>query len=367
MNIIIEDLKKLEITGWDKKVQNWFKDFLIYLTELPLDFHKFEIIFNHNKQNNKETIHFGGVPVPNQFKEKEEFRWIRRKFVSMRDTGANMCLRFEPKEDGRPYFTFPFLFWLIDSFKTTTVYKNCLSFAENFLKIILEDNNSDFFTEVKSVDEIYINAKHVNRFLPNVEIVEKIIYIGFLYYNDCLLEAHNFMNSWNLDECFRKWSNGEDIHVGRVSADVFKMIVRYKSDYFLSSGSKWWELIHPKITEVSKFQFDMNQYGVAVRLAFVLIIKEVKSLYKEKTSVELDGFDLMSKAFNPDNPIIFLTELDSKDGKNFQKGYQLIFMGVVLAIRNLLSHDLPKMSNLEAVHKILIASDLMYVLSNRLE
>ena len=92
---------------------------------------------------------------------------------------------------------------------------------------------------------------------------------------------------------------------------------------------------HPKIVEVSRRLFEDGHYRDAILRAFI----EVNNFVKAKTGLELDGKDLMSKAFRAVNPIIALNELKTKSEKDEQEGFMFLFMGAMVGIRNPKAHD----------------------------
>ena len=83
---------------------------------------------------------------------------------------------------------------------------------------------------------------------------------------------------------------------------------------------------------------------------------------KDKTGEELDGANLMNKAFSLEKPMIVLDDLSTETGKNIQKGYIQIFAGAMTGIRNPKAHENIKISKEKAIHFIFLASLLMYKL-----
>jgi len=94
--------------------------------------------------------------------------------------------------------------------------------------------------------------------------------------------------------------------------------------------------IHPRIPKLVKRLFDDGYYAQAVFEAFKFLEKEVQRLSGVKNQ---NGFKLMMRVFSPDTPIIRLTPLETISDKDEQKGFQFIFGGSVLAIRNPRGHE----------------------------
>lgn len=125
-----------------------------------------------------------------------------------------------------------------------------------------------------------------------------------------------------------------------------------------------WELIDPLIQSISKDLFEDGHYAEAIFNAFKEIVEFVKQIVKEKTGEELEGRNLMFRAFLPDNPVIFLADLSQTSELDIQEGYQHIFAGATQAIRNLLAHKNITLDKIQATHLIFLASLLMNKLDN---
>lgn len=94
--------------------------------------------------------------------------------------------------------------------------------------------------------------------------------------------------------------------------------------------------IHPKIPKVVRSLFDNGHYSQATFEAFKFIDKEVQ---RHSGSTEV-GFRLMMQVLPPEgSPAIKLTSLSSTSEKDEQKGFQFLFAGSVLAIRNPRGHE----------------------------
>lgn len=133
-----------------------------------------------------------------------------------------------------------------------------------------------------------------------------------------------------------------------------------------SIGGIDWNVIHPLIVKVSKERFDVAQYADAVEAAFKTINNEVKKIIYEKTGEEIDGNTLMQKAFNKNNPLIRFVETDYRTDQDIQQGYQFMFSGAILGIRNPKAHDVEEISKPDAIRKLHFASMLMFKLDTRI-
>lgn len=93
--------------------------------------------------------------------------------------------------------------------------------------------------------------------------------------------------------------------------------------------------IHPRLPVVVRDLFDDGHYAQATFEAYKFVDKEVQRL----SSLSESGFRLMMQAFSADSPLVKLNALSSPTDKDEQKGFQFIFSGSVLAIRNPRGHE----------------------------
>lgn len=128
----------------------------------------------------------------------------------------------------------------------------------------------------------------------------------------------------------------------------------------------FWNLVHDKIKAVAKPRFDSRQYADAVEASFKELNDIIKSEYKSKTGVELDGRSLMQKAFSGTLPAFELVDLSSQSGQNIQEGYRFILAGSMSGIRNPKAHQNLIIDQKDAIEKIILASHLLKVFENRL-
>ena len=127
-----------------------------------------------------------------------------------------------------------------------------------------------------------------------------------------------------------------------------------------------WYLIHPSISEVSRKRMKDGYFADAVESACKALNSRVRDIVKDHTGEELDGAKLMQKAFSAQNPIIAIANCDTVSGEDTQKGYMLIFAGVMTGIRNPKAHDNNVITYVDALRKLILLSLLMYKIDNRL-
>jgi len=93
--------------------------------------------------------------------------------------------------------------------------------------------------------------------------------------------------------------------------------------------------IHPKLPKDVKKLFDNGHFAQATFEAFKFIDKEVQ----RHSKLSETGQKLMMQAFSEKTPVIKLTNMSNDSEIDEQKGYQFLFAGSVLAIRNPRGHE----------------------------
>jgi uncharacterized protein (TIGR02391 family) len=94
-------------------------------------------------------------------------------------------------------------------------------------------------------------------------------------------------------------------------------------------------IVHPRIKKVSRKLFMDGHFPEAILNAY----KAVSNMVKEKTGLDIDGKELMARAFNEQRPILKLTSMNRVSEIDEQEGFRFIFMGVMVGIRNPKAHD----------------------------
>jgi len=93
--------------------------------------------------------------------------------------------------------------------------------------------------------------------------------------------------------------------------------------------------IHSSIPPHVKSLFDDGYYAQATFEAFKYLDKEVARI----AGLSQSGYKLMMAAFSDQSPLIQLNSLASDSERDEQKGYQFVFAGSVMAIRNPRGHE----------------------------
>ena len=93
--------------------------------------------------------------------------------------------------------------------------------------------------------------------------------------------------------------------------------------------------IHPSLPKSVRKLFDDGHYAQSTFEAFKFVDREVARLAECSES----GFKLMMKAFAETSPMLKLTLCNTNSEKDEQKGFQFLFAGSILAIRNPRGHE----------------------------
>lgn len=118
----------------------------------------------------------------------------------------------------------------------------------------------------------------------------------------------------------------------------------------------YWKLLHPKVVAFAKSRMESGHYADAVEACFKELNNDVKLRHQNFTGVELDGVDLMRKAFKLDAPSILLDQMLDDTGKNIQRGYLDLFAGSMAGIRNPKAHGNIQITLERAIHFLFLAS-----------
>ena len=119
-----------------------------------------------------------------------------------------------------------------------------------------------------------------------------------------------------------------------------------------------WNLLHPLIREVAESRFRSGHFADSVEAALKAVNERVREIVKQVTGVEMDGSDLMNRAFSVKNPVLKMGD-ESNTGKNMQVGYMQIFAGSMTGTRNPKAHGNIVIDEVRATHFLFLASLLM--------
>ena len=126
-----------------------------------------------------------------------------------------------------------------------------------------------------------------------------------------------------------------------------------------NSSSDFFGDLDTDIQRVSQQLFKDGHYADSVSAAFKELNDQVKQGYLQRRGVELDGADLMRKAFSPNNPVFVLANQSTESGKNIQQGFMELFAGSMIGIRNPHAYENLSLDPDEAKHFLYLASLLM--------
>ncbi|MEM8588601.1 MAG: TIGR02391 family protein [Pseudomonadota bacterium] len=95
-------------------------------------------------------------------------------------------------------------------------------------------------------------------------------------------------------------------------------------------------ITEPEIEEVSRDLFVSGHYSLSVQEAYKSVDKYVERRAKP---LGISGTQLMELVFSPDSPILHWTGRQTQSEIDEQKGYQRLYSGAMLGIRNPLTHE----------------------------
>lgn len=93
--------------------------------------------------------------------------------------------------------------------------------------------------------------------------------------------------------------------------------------------------IHSGIPSDVRKLFDAGHYSQATFEAFKFVEKEIQ----HRSGIHESGSKLMMKAFDESRDALHLNRLSNQSERDEQKGFQFMFAGSVLAIRNPRGHE----------------------------
>lgn len=121
--------------------------------------------------------------------------------------------------------------------------------------------------------------------------------------------------------------------------------------------------LRPEIEDCAGGLLRAKFYAEAVEAAMKAVNSRVRDMHHVATGADLDGKQLMLRAFVNDKPSLIVTGASTEQSqKSMQEGLGYLLAGAMLSFRNPLAHDNVKMKKDEAIKKLQFASLLMTML-----
>ena len=114
-------------------------------------------------------------------------------------------------------------------------------------------------------------------------------------------------------------------------------------------------LLHPAIIDSSLAQFRNGQLRDAVLNGVIAVF----DMIRVRTSLKLDGKDLVGQAFGTDKGKLIFSEVETESGRNDQKGFLQIYEGIYTGVRNVKAHSLTHDLNEQKAAQYLVALSLL--------
>src|ERR1051325_604415 len=115
------------------------------------------------------------------------------------------------------------------------------------------------------------------------------------------------------------------------------------------------DVLHPIILQHSYRQLLNGHLRNAVLDAFIAVF----DLIRERTGLDLDGAELVGKAFSLSEPMLIVSDLSTESGRSDQKGFIQILQGAYLSVRNPKAHSLKTDLNTESAAQYLVFASLL--------
>ena len=257
------------------------------------------------------------------------------------------------------------------------LYIHCYGSSDNFLEFLKLYEIKDYKNTVYPLNRGYnlplYTFMHYNNYEFSDFMEEKVPFYKYkdilqdIIFDRSIIETKD--NSWNYyGESIKKWYPKIVSYLKesnfKIDFDDEKLVYEGINKSSLEDSiQNFWDIIHNDIIIVAKDKFEAAHYEDAALASFKEVNIRVKTLYINKTGDETkDGRPLMFKAFDVDDPVIFLNDLSNTAEKDVQEGYKFIFGGAIQGIRNPLAHVHVKMDKETALHNIFLASLLMFKL-----
>lgn len=153
-------------------------------------------------------------------------------------------------------------------------------------------------------------------------------------------------------------ASGEEAYRAAVGLHIFKETL--PTAWNIPRGL--WDLLHPEVARVARGRFESGQFADSVEAALKEVNSAVKRRVKDATGQEADGNRLMEGAFSSTSPVIKLGDLSTETGRNIQSGYQRLFSGAMIGVRNPKAHENVEIDANRAMHFLFLASLLLHKL-----
>jgi uncharacterized protein (TIGR02391 family) len=95
-------------------------------------------------------------------------------------------------------------------------------------------------------------------------------------------------------------------------------------------------VVEPEIVQVSRDLFVSGHYSLSVQEAYKAVDKFVKD---KSGSSAATGTPLMEVVFSPNEPLLYWSDRKTASKIDEQKGYQRLYSGAMLGIRNPVTHE----------------------------
>lgn len=150
----------------------------------------------------------------------------------------------------------------------------------------------------------------------------------------------------------------EPVPIDALRAAAYEDMSQYEEAIEASGGNDFWSFLHPSIVPEAAGRFHSGFYADAVLAALKVITHEIR----RRTGLDLDGAQLMTRAFATNQPLLQFDGSGTETARNLQQGYLQIFAGTMMAVRNPKAHGFENIDPTRCIHFLFLASLLAYKL-----
>lgn len=115
------------------------------------------------------------------------------------------------------------------------------------------------------------------------------------------------------------------------------------------------DLLHQRVVVSSYAHFKTGHFRESVLNSVVTIF----DLIRERTGLDKDGSELVTETFSLQRPILVVSTLDTESGRNDQKGFIQMLLGIYQGVRNPKAHTLNMNPSQNVAAQYLVFSSLL--------
>ena len=127
----------------------------------------------------------------------------------------------------------------------------------------------------------------------------------------------------------------------------------------------FWDNIHPRVRNISKGLYEDKYYDSAAEKAMREVETMLRELFRQmkpSSNEPKNASDIMNALLSDDT--LYAFDETTVSGKDYRKGIRMLFEAAFCAYRNPASHRNISASKRESLERIVLSSQLLYILEN---